>query len=141
MRIKSILLLFFLIFSVGIIPAQNCKKEDTYTPEKGTDERNAILDALREKICEMHNINVIFVMHYLKVYNGWAWVHTLPQDANGTNHYEDLLALIRKEDKHWIVLEIPCAEEDNPDCITSEDYYRGLIKRHPGIPECILPIE
>ena len=140
MRIRLILIVLLLILSGGHLPAQATDKQDAYTPEKGTEERKAILDALREKLFTMHGIEVIFVVNYMKVYDGWAWVHTLPQDAHGSNKYEDVLALIHREEDVWKVIEIPCAEEDNPLCITSENYYEGLIKRHTGLPECILPI-
>ncbi|MGD2035891.1 MAG: hypothetical protein PVF73_12585 [Bacteroidales bacterium] len=132
-------LLFFLS---GALAAQyDTLKKEVYTPEKGTTERQEILDALREEVYKIHHIEVIFVVNYLKVYDGWAWVHTLPQNADGTNRYEDILGLIRKEGESWSVLEIPCAEEDNPRCITSTEFYRELINRHPGLPECILPIK
>lgn len=139
MQIKSIFLVqLFALFAFSIF-AQDCISEDVYTPQKGSDERKEILDALREEIFNMHHINVIFVVNYMKVYNGWAWLHTLPQDADGTNQYEDILALVHKKDLEWKVLEIPCAEEENSNCITSETYFEGLKKRFPEVPECILP--
>ncbi|MBA7534157.1 hypothetical protein ES705_26403 [subsurface metagenome] len=140
MQTKSLLAVLILVLSTLIIHAQDCAEKDAYTPARGTDERKAILDALREKMYKIHQIKVNFVVNYMKVYDGWAWLHTHPKDANGPNRYEDILALIHKEEGAWIILEIPCGEEDNPDCITSENYYQGLISRHPGLPACILPI-
>ena len=139
--VKNIILLSIVFFAqiFATATAQDCQEQNTYTPEKGTQERKDILDALRENVYKMHNTEVVFVVRYLKVYDGWAWVHTLPQTPDGSNMFEDLLALLHQENDQWKVIEIPCAEEDNPLCITSEDYYQNLIKRHPGLPECILP--
>jgi hypothetical protein len=139
MRIKIIFLPVLLFLLYGFTNAQNCTKEDVYTPEKGSKERKEILDALRKNVFDMHHINAIFVVNYMKVYDGWAWIHTMPQEADGTNRYEDMLALVHKKNGEWKILEIPCTEEENPNCITSENYYEGLKKRFPELPECILP--
>jgi len=139
MKIKSIFLIQFFTLFVFSIFAQDCISENVYTPERGSNERKEILDALREEIYNTHHIKVIFVVNYMKVYNGWAWLHTLPQDADGTNRYEDILALVHRNDLEWKILEIPCAEEENSNCITSENYFEGLKKRFPELPECILP--
>lgn len=139
LKIKSILIIQFFVLFVLSVHAQDCINENVYTPEKGSGERKEILDALREELFELHHIKVIFVVNYMKVYEGWAWLHTLPQEADGSDQYEDILALIHKENTQWIVLEIPCAEEENPQCITSKDYFEGLKERFPELPECILP--
>ncbi len=139
MNTKSIFLIHLFALFVFKVFAQDCINEDAYTPEKGSNDRKEILETLRKEIFKIHYIKVIFVVNYMKVCDGWAWVHALPQEADGTNQYEDILALIHKEDLEWEILEIPCAEEDNPNCITSENYFEGLKKRFPELPECILP--
>jgi hypothetical protein len=137
MKYIALVLLYLVIFLK--INGQDCNKEDTYTPPKGSNERKDILDVLREEVYKMHTIEVIFIVKYLKVYNGWAWLHVQPQSIDEKEHYEDLLALMHNNGNKWEVVEIPCVEEDNPDCITSESYYSGLIQRFPEIPRCILP--
>lgn len=140
-QLKSFLLIkCFLLLSMSL-HAQNCDKDDAYTPEKGTEERQAILNVLREKVYEMHHVKVIFVVNYLKVYDAWAWIHVMPEQADGPNRYEDILALIQKEENQWKIMEIPCTEEENPDCITSKNYYAGLIERFPAMAKCILPMD
>ena len=139
MKTKILLPVLSFILFVNIINAQNSLKLKAYTPQKGTTERKEILDALREKMYEMHHLEVIFVVKYMKVFNGWAWVHTLPQSPDGKNKYEDVLALIHKENNGWQVKEIPCTEIENPECIDSEDYFTNLKKRFPDMPVCILP--
>jgi hypothetical protein len=83
---------------------------------------------------------VVFVVKYLKVKDGWAWTHTLPQSPDGVNRYEDISALLNIQDGIWKVVEIPCMEIDNPDCIDGPGYFEGLKKRFPKIPTEILPV-
>lgn len=109
-----------------------------YTPKPGSTERKAILDALRECVKQNHNIDVIFVVRHLKVKNGYAWVHTMPQSKDGANMYEDISALLKKDQDHWEMAEIPCAEEDNPDCIGDSKYFDGLKRRFSKMPKDIL---
>ncbi len=134
------IVLFTLILVFQEISSQDYVKEDAYTPAKGTLERQDILDAVRAEVYKMLNVEVIFVVKYLKVYNGWAWIHALPQSVDGQEHYEDILALLYSTNGKWKVIEIPCVEEENPDCITSESYYDRLRERFPELPECILPL-
>src|SRR5690348_12045214 len=51
--------------------------DELHTPEKGSTERQAIMDALRG------NQNVVFQVNYLKVHNGWCWIDTTPLDSKG----------------------------------------------------------
>jgi hypothetical protein len=110
-----------------------------YTPPHGSAERKAILDALRDETRQLHQANVIFVVNYLKVQNGWAWVQTSPQSPDGSNRYEDVSALLRKRRNVWMVVEIACTEEDNPNCIGDEGYYKKLRNRFPLAPRGIFP--
>lgn len=132
-------IIIILLHSNMKIDAQNCIKEDTYIPAKGTAERQDILDALRAEVNKMINMEVVFVVVYLQVYDGWAWIDALPQSIDGTIRLEDVLALVHNTNGNWEVVEIPCVEEENDDCITSESYYDRLIERFPDLPECILP--
>ncbi len=109
------------------------------TPPPGSAERKLILDALRVEIEKMHHINAVFVVKYLKVLNGWAWIETLPRSPDGTNRYEDVSALLRKSGTKWKVAEIACAEEENEECLGSPGYFKLLKKRFPAIPAAILP--
>jgi hypothetical protein len=135
------LLLAFIIqsFTVTNLPAAADSGPVAYTPQPGSVERKAILDALRAWVKQQHHVDVIFVVTYLKVKNGYAWVHTLPQSKDGSSRYEDISALLKKDQGRWEVAEIPCGEEDNPDCIGDPGYFDGLKERFPGMPEDILP--
>jgi len=144
MRIKfaiiCLLLAFIgLSFFVTDLPAAADSGPEAYTPQPGSAERKAILDALRMWVKNQHHLDVVFVVKYLKIKNGYAWLHTLPQSKDGSSGYEDISALLKKDQGRREVAEIPCAEEDNPDCIGDPGYFGGLKKRFPEMPEDILP--
>ncbi|MBN1254550.1 MAG: hypothetical protein JXA50_04690 [Deltaproteobacteria bacterium] len=125
--------------AVANLPAAGDSDPEAYTPQPGSAERKAILDTLREWVKGQHHLEVIFVVRHLKVKNGYAWVHSMPQSKDGANMYEDISVLLKKVKDRWEIAEIPCAEEDNPDCIGDPGYFDGLKKRFPEMPEDILP--
>jgi hypothetical protein len=144
MKIKfTIICLLFVFMSLSVaitnLPAAADSGPGAYTPQPGSAERKAILDALRMWVKQQHQIEVVFVVKHLKVKNGYAWVHTLPQSKDGSSRYEDISALLQKDQGRWEVAEIPCAEVDNPDCIGDPGYFGGLKRRFPEMPEDILP--
>ncbi len=129
-----------MVFAVLAAPAAAAQeKGSAWCPPPGHPERKALLDALRAEVFRIHHLHVVFVVRYLKVEDGWAWVHTLPQSKDGTQHYEDISALMAKKDGTWQVAELACAEEDNPDCLGAPDFFERLRKRHPGAPLGIFP--
>jgi len=143
-RYKVTLLLFVAIFSPAFIYVSTGARTNTegvWTPKPGTAERKAIFDALRAEVLKIHGLKVVFVVDYLKVENGWAWTHTLPQSRDGENHYEDISALLSKKDGKWQVMEIACTEEGNPECLGAPGFFEKLMKRFPGSPPEILPLE
>ncbi|WP_295420474.1 hypothetical protein [Sulfurovum sp.] len=109
------------------------------TVRPGTPVRKAILDALRQKMKRLHGVDVVFVVKYLKVKDGWSWVHTLPQSLDGKEHYEDLSALLQQKGGSWSVVELACTEEENPQCLSHPEYFSTLKKRFPKLPGEILP--
>ncbi len=113
--------------------------DSNLTPLPGNPLRKAILDALRQEVKLIHGLDVVFVVKHLKVKNGWAWAHTLPQSPDGSNRYEDVSALLQLQDGAWTVVEIPCGEDENPDCLNGPEYFSGLKRRFPGVPTEIFP--
>lgn len=109
------------------------------TPPPGTPMRKAVLDALRLEVKRIHGLDVVFVVRHLKVKDGWAWAHTLPQSPDGGRQYEDVSALLQLQDDVWTVVEIPCREEENPDCLTGPEYVLRLQERFPSVPLEIFP--
>ncbi len=112
-----------------------------YTPESGNPERRMLLDVMRRKVLELHQLDVIFVVKEMKLSSGWAWVHTLPRSKDGRSLYEDFIAILQKHNGTWRIADIPCTEPDNADCMESPDYVSHLRKRFPHMPDAILPPE
>jgi hypothetical protein len=110
-----------------------------HTPPEHSAERKAILEALRQKVEKLHHLNVVFVVNYLKVHNGWAWIETSPQSPDGTSHYEPISALLDEKNCAWCVAEIACTEPDNPNCLGSPDFFQKLRARFPQAPADIFP--
>ncbi len=107
----------------------------------GSPIRRAVLDALRQEMKRLNGLEVVFIVKYLKVKDGWAWVHALPQSPDGKNHYEDLSALLHLKSGAWKVVELACTEEENPQCLSNPMYFSELKKRFPKVPGEILPVE
>jgi hypothetical protein len=60
-------------------------KSGPYTPERGTQERKAIVDALRVPIEKQLKQSVIFKIDHLKVQSGWAFLLAQPQRPDGSS--------------------------------------------------------
>lgn len=130
---KSLIILLFLFTFIFA--------SEPYTPQRGTAERAAIMDALRAEVKKYHNIDVLFVVHTLKLKDGWAWAITAPMSKDGINHYEDIIALLHEEEDAWKVAELVCTEIETPGCIDDPNFFNGLQKRFPDVPKEILPLK
>jgi hypothetical protein len=117
-----------LILSAGPSYAQ----EAPYTPVAGSQERKAIFDAMRA-LGDIHDR--VFVVRYLKVQNGWAWLMTDPQSPDGKSHYESESALLRNDGTGWKVLDQPCSEAD---CDGKKEMAR-IRAAYPKTPAGIFP--
>jgi hypothetical protein len=111
------------------------------TPAPGSPLRQAILDGLRQDLKDRLGLELRFVVRDLKARDGWAWVHAQPQSPDARSHYEDVLALLRLDDGHWAVVELPCTEPENPDCVEGPGYFDRLVERFPAVPRQILPLQ
>jgi hypothetical protein len=57
--------------------------QSAYTPEKGSKERTAILDALRAPVEKELKQKIRFAVDHFKVQGNWAFVSGTPQTASG----------------------------------------------------------
>ncbi len=111
-----------------------------HTPAPGTTERKAILDTMRAQHPDLGNI--VYVVGYLKVNQGWAWLSAAAQSRDGRNHYEGEQALLHRTHGHWKVVEMrPGGEEcaSNPACANDQQYFKKLKTQHPSVPMNIFP--
>jgi len=112
---------------------------EVFTPAPGSVERKAILDVMRMKVRELHELDVVFVVKSMKVCQGWAWVHTQPRSEDGNSRYEDFYALLQRVKGTWTIVEIPCTEPEDPECMDSPGYFGKISSRFAGLPAVILP--
>ena len=106
-------------------PASNAtsnvrSKTETFTPEKDSPERTAIMDALRVPVGKELKQEVIFTVDKLKVQGDWAFFIGLPKNKDGGepnwkitkyqkfidngDFEEGLNALLKKTDGKWSVV-------------------------------------
>ena len=111
--------------------------DEVHTPEMGSAERQAIMDALRG------NEDVRFQVHHLKVHNGWCWVDTTPLDKNNHPTAEGGPNLLHFENGKWKVMDLSKVPEDPNDPLAVENssptYVRNVMKTFPGVPKDIFP--
>jgi len=111
--------------------------DELRTPVKGSDERQAIMDALRG------NQQVVFQVNYLKVHNGWCWVDTTPLDKGGRATAEGGPNLLHFENSKWKVMDLSKVPEDKNDPLGAEDasptFVKNVMKTFPGVPRDIFP--
>jgi hypothetical protein len=98
--------------SVVVSAGPSYAEQAPYTPLAGSAERKAIFNAMRAQ-GDIHDR--VFVLRYLKVQNGWAWLVGDPQSPGGKNHFESESALLRNDGTGWKVLDQPCTEADCDD--------------------------
>jgi len=104
----------FLLFAVS------AAAQSVYTPEKGSPERKAILDALRVPVERELKQKVVFVADSFRVQGTWAFVSGTPQNSageepnyRGTPYWEqkdqgafdnNFFALMRRTGGKWRVV-------------------------------------
>ncbi len=136
-----IVIISFTTTACVAVDAKNNMANNCFTPQEGTPIRQDILNVLRKEVKRMHGVDVVFVVEYLRVQDGWAWVHVFPKSIDGKNKYEDIHALLKLQNSKWEIMEIPCTEVENPECLDDPSYFPKLKQRFPDVPEQILPVE
>ena len=106
-----------LFFLLVLVTSCRALGQVPYTPQPGSSERKAILDAIRPQIEKVLKKKVLFKVTHMKVLYGWAFTHGIvlqpngkPFDFKGTPHYEEwkdgvfsdsYCGLVRKFGKKW----------------------------------------
>lgn len=134
------LLLALLILSLPLQAA------GPYTPANGTKERKALMDGFRAWVKKQHQVEVIFVVDYLKVLDGWAWAIVSPQSKGGKDKYENLAgALKQNADGSWkLVFPDPShewfvEESDLDEATARKRLVKIMQKEHPSFPSVLIP--
>ena len=120
----------------SILLASCASVNTAHTPADGSTEKNAILQATQRALARQGRKNLVLVVPYLKVHNGWAWIQVNPQSKNGTQHYESQSGLLReKTPNEWTLLEWMPAEEGTD----YTKYFKNLKAKYPSAPPDIFP--
>jgi uncharacterized protein YceK len=107
-----------------------------HTPPDGSTEKNAILQATQRALARQGRKNLVLVVPYLKVHNGWAWIQVNPHSADGTQHYESQSGLLQeKTTNKWTLLEWMPGEEGTD----YANYFKNLKAKYPAAPADIFP--
>jgi hypothetical protein len=133
-----------LIFSFAQFSSVQAQVSDkVHTPAKGSAERNAILDVLRQEYKSGQGINVTFQVNHLKVHNGWAWATCTPLDDKGKVIGEQWPSLLHNEDGKWVIKDLMAIAEALNDPVgplePSRKYLKEVEKKYPGVPADIFP--
>jgi uncharacterized protein YceK len=123
-------------FLVTSLLLSGCASVNTaHTPPDGSAERNAILQATHHALARQGRKNLVLVVPYLKVHDGWAWIQINPQSADGKQHYEPQSGLLQEKTKKWTLLEWMPAEEGTD----YKKYFKNLKAKYPSAPPDIFP--
>jgi hypothetical protein len=120
--------------------------DEVHTPPKGSEERQAIMDALREEFnnhrsiyYQPHRGGIAFVVNRLRVHDGWAWTFANPQSTDAGDRFGEYNGfLLQLADGRWAVMKLPAMVNDpddpeNLDYPTAKDIAR-IKKLHPTMP-------
>jgi hypothetical protein len=125
--------------------------DQLHTPEKGSLERQGMMDALRDEFNDRrspsyqpHRGTIIFVVNYLKAHNGWAWTFADPHSSDTSDSFgENSGFLLRQEGGQWKVMRLPAMVND-PNDPENLDYpsrrdVEKIRQKYPAIPTDIFP--
>jgi uncharacterized protein YceK len=133
MPMKNNLTMALLVTSLIL---SGCASVNTaHTPPEGSAEKNAIIQAAQHALARQGRKNLVLIVPYLKVHNGWAWIRVNPQSADGTQHYEPQSGLLQQTTKGWTLLEWMPAEEGTD----YKKYFANLKAKYPSTPADIFP--
>lgn len=103
--------------------ATNEVADELHTPERGSLEREAMMNALRAAFDDRnsgyytaHRGNIVFVVNYLKSHNGWAWTYATPQSSDKSDSFGEYSGfLLHQEGGQWKLMNLPPMVNDPSD--------------------------
>lgn len=123
------------------INAQN--QSALHTPAKGSAERKAVMDVLRDDFLKQGGQRVVFQVNYLKAHQGWAWADVTPLDDKGKAVAEGGPALLHYEKGAWTVVDLTVVADDPDNPMGPMDpsplHVKNVQKKYPGVPTDIFP--
>jgi hypothetical protein len=125
--------------------------DQLHTPEKGSDERQAIMDGLRGEFNNRqspfyspHRGAITFVVNRLQVHNGWTWMNGYPHSSDPQDSFGEYSGfLLHAQDGKWSVMRLPPmvtdpSDPENLDYPSRKDVQK-IRQRFPTAPADIFP--
>jgi hypothetical protein len=131
--------------------AGNDLADELHTPERGSLEREGMMDALRAAFDDRssgyytpHRGKIVFVVNYLKAHNGWAWTYANPTSSDKSDAFGEFSGfLLHQEGGQWKVMKVPPMINDpndpeNLDYPSPKDVEK-IRQKYPNAPADIFP--
>ncbi len=131
--------------------AGNEVADELHTPERGSLEREGMMNALRAAFDDRnsgyytpHRGNIVFVVNYLKAHNGWAWTYVDPTSSDKSDSFGEFSGfLLHQEGGQWKVMKLPpmvndAADPENLDYPSRKDIEK-IRQKYPNAPADIFP--
>jgi hypothetical protein len=117
--------------------------DELHTPGSGDPQRTAILDTLHQAYTTGSGPKVKFLVKYLKVHNGWAWIKVVPLDPAGAAEGDEWPSLLHSQSGKWVAIDLIAVaqnfdEADGP-ADPSSRYVKALQQKYPTLPADIIP--
>jgi hypothetical protein len=134
-RFSKLLFIIFYCFAWTFATAVG----QVHTPAKGSGERQAILDALRNDYIQPHKGKLTFKVKYLRVHDGWAWLYAEPISTDPRDSFGETYGfLLHKVKGMWRVMDLPEMVEDpsDPEKLNYPNLadIRKIKKKYPAMP-------
>jgi hypothetical protein len=125
--------------------------DQLHTPAKGSDERQAIMDALRAEFdnrqssyYHAHRGAIVFVVNRLQVHNGWAWMYGYPHSSDPQDSFGEYNGfLLHLQGGQWGVMSLPPVVNDpnDPENLgyPSRKDVERIRQKYPTAPTDIFP--
>ena len=133
------------------VSSGNDVADDLHTPERGSLEREGMMDALRAVFDDRsggyytpHSGKIVFVVNYLKSHNGWAWTYANPTSSDKSDSFGEFSGfLLHQEGGQWKVMKLPpmvndANDPENLDYPSQRDVEK-IRQKYPNIPADIFP--
>lgn len=124
--------------AIALIPALSYAEPELHTPEPGSEERTALMDALRVPVEKELKQSVVFKIDHLKVKGSWAFMRGVPQRPNDKKidysktkyktaidggYFDDgICALFKRTGGEWSVVAFVIGATDVPYVTWDQDY-------------------
>jgi hypothetical protein len=137
--------------STDTVTAANDVADELHTPERGSLEREGMMDSLRAAFDDRssgyytpHRGNIVFIVDYLKAHNGWAWTFAYPTSSDKSDTFGEYSGfLLHQEGGRWKLMKLPPMVKDpndpeNLDYPSRKDVEK-IREQYPNAPADIFP--